>query len=117
MRRRWAKIALGLTFVLITGEFDMSIGYTASFCGMLTAMHFGGSVGERAGVLVLIVLVGAGVGLLNGLVVAKLGVNALVGTLGVGSLVVGLNYLITNGVPVSSSPASIFLRDLAAICS
>ena len=104
-------IALGLTFVLIAGEFDMSIGYTASFCGMLTATHFAGSLGARLGVLVVIVLVGAGVGLVNGLVVAKLGVNALVGTLGVGSLVVGLNYLITKGVPISLKPSGVGLVD------
>ncbi len=94
-------IALGLTFVLIAGEFDMSIGYTASFCGMLTAMHYGGSAGTRILMLLIVLLVGAAIGIVNGIVVAKLGVNALVGTLGVGSLVVGLNYLITNGVPVS----------------
>ncbi|GAA0268044.1 ABC transporter permease [Cryptosporangium japonicum] len=94
-------IALGLTVVLMVGEFDLSVGYVASLAGVLTAALYSGS-GANKVLMVLVVLgVGALVGLINGLVVTKLGVNALVGTLGVGSLVVGVNYIVTEGTPQS----------------
>jgi len=105
-------IALGLTVVLTVGEFDMSIGYTASFAGMLMADNFSGGVGHKLFAIVLVVAVGALVGLLNGLVVAKLGVNALVGTLGVGSLVVGVNYLLTDGSPILLDPSGVGLTKI-----
>jgi len=97
-------IALGLTMVLAVGEFDMSIGFVASLAGMLTAQHFAGGFVNNVFALLIVLLAGALVGLVNGLVVAKLGVNALVGTLGVGSLVVGVNYLLTEGTPILLDP-------------
>jgi ribose transport system permease protein len=95
-----AVIALGLTWVLIVGEFDLSIGYTASLAGILVAMEYDGSPVRKAVVIVGVLAVGALIGIANGLVVTKLGVNALVGTLGVGSLAIGVNYLLTAGVPL-----------------
>lgn len=98
-------IALGLTVVLIVGEFDMSIGFVASFAAMLVAQNFQGNGLEQGVVLLLVLAVGAVVGLANGLIVTKLGVNALVATLGVGSLVVGINYVITGGAPIVLAPS------------
>ena len=105
-------IGLGLTIVLMVGEFDLSVGYTASLAGVATAALFGGSVPNKALMLVLILAVGAVVGLLNGLVVTKLGVNALVATLGVGSLVIGVNYIVTEGTPQSLDDSGIGLLQI-----
>ena len=94
-------IALGLTVVLMVGEFDLSVGYVASLAGVLTAALYSGSGGHKVLMVAAVIGVGALVGLVNGLVVTKLGVNALVGTLGVGSLVVGINFIVTEGTPQS----------------
>ncbi|TFD61498.1 ABC transporter permease [Cryobacterium suzukii] len=94
-------IALGLTIILLVGEFDLSIGYNASLAGVLTASLYSGPLIQKVLVLLLVIAVGALIGFLNGIIVTKLGVNALVATLGVGSLVVGANYLVTRGSPLT----------------
>jgi len=96
-----ALIAMGLTFPLVAGEFDLSIGYTGSFCGVVAGwlmVHSGASIpiAILAGMAV-----GAVVGLINGLIVTKLGVNALVATLGVGTMVIGINFSVSDGLPVT----------------
>ncbi|MDT8298677.1 MAG: ABC transporter permease, partial [Spirochaetaceae bacterium] len=50
----------------------------------------------------IVILVGAAIGVVNGLIITKLKVNAVVATLGTGSIVVGLNYAYAQGVPIAS---------------
>ncbi len=80
-------IAAGLTIALIVNEFDLSVGYIATASGMLTAgvaQTYG-----MAGGSVAAVLLGIGVGLVNGLVVTRLGVSAFIATLAVGQVLAG----------------------------
>jgi len=96
-----AIIAIGLTFALVSGEFDLSIGNAASLAAVVSCtlmVDHGISIPLA---LLVAVLVGLVMGLINGLVVTKLNVNALVATLGVGSLAVGVNFAIANGQPVT----------------
>jgi len=99
-----AIIAAGLTIVLVVGEFDMSIGYTASLAGVLVT----GLIANQGVSLVLAILLtiaAAGtVGTINGLLVTKAGVNAVVATLGVGTVVVGLSFGYTAGTPILQVP-------------
>jgi ribose transport system permease protein len=93
-----AVIAIGMTFVIVGGGFDLSVGSTVALAGCIAAMimaKFGIAAGVLAGVVA-----GAGVGLANGLIVAKLGVNPFITTLGTMVLVRGLVYLVTGGAPV-----------------
>jgi ribose transport system permease protein len=46
-----------------------------------------------------VVLIGALIGLFNGVLVTQLRVNALIATLGTGSLLVGINYAYSSGIP------------------
>jgi ribose transport system permease protein len=96
-----AIIAMGLTFPLVAGEFDLSVGYTASLCGVVSCtLMIESGFGIPAAFLVA-VAIGAAIGLANGLVVTRIGVNALVATLGVGTIVVGINYAVAGGLPVT----------------
>ncbi len=95
-----AIIAMGLTFALVTGEFDLSIGNVASLSGVVCLSTM---VNQDIGIvaaLVLAVAIGALVGLVNGLVVTLLNVNALVATLGIGTVAVGVNYAVAGGTPI-----------------
>jgi ribose transport system permease protein len=95
-----AIVSMGLTFVLAAGDFDLSIGYVTSFCGVLAAgfIQWDGLAIPIA--IVLVMAVGALIGLTNGLIVTRIGVNPLITTLGVGTIVVGINYALTGGDPV-----------------
>jgi ribose transport system permease protein len=89
-------LALGLTVVLVSGDFDLSIGATLGFSGMLTAAL---DVNHRWPVgLAVAVALGAGllIGLVNAALVVVLGVDAFIATLGLGTLVSGVSYALTN---------------------
>jgi ribose transport system permease protein len=93
-----AVIAIGMTFVIIGGGFDLSVGSTVALAGCIAAMlivKFGVAVGVLAGIAA-----GGAVGLANGVIIAKLGVNPFITTLGTMVLVRGVVYLITGGTPV-----------------
>src|SRR5438034_10162424 len=68
-----AVIAIGMTFVIVGGGFDLSVGSTAALAGCIAAMvmlEAGIAAGVVAGILA-----GAAVGLANGLVIAFLNGN------------------------------------------
>jgi ribose transport system permease protein len=93
-----AVIAIGMTFVIIGGGFDLSVGSTVALAGCIAAMmivKFGVAVGVASGIAA-----GVAVGLANGVIIAKLGVNPFITTLGTMVLVRGIVYLITGGAPV-----------------
>lgn len=103
-----AIIASGLTVVLVVGEFDLSIGYVASLAGVLvTGLMAKQGLPMLIAILVTLV-VGTSVGVINGLVVTKARVNAVVATLGVGTVVVGMSYGYTSGSPIVAVPDSFF---------
>lgn len=94
-----AIIACAVTLVLVAGEFDLSIGYVASLAGVLST-----GLMTRQGIpmiiaIVIAIAVGGMIGVINGLLVAKAGVNAVVATLGVGTVVVGCSFGYSAGAP------------------
>jgi ribose transport system permease protein len=94
-----AVIAMGMTFVVVGGGFDLSVGSTVALAGCvagMTMLKFGIAAGVAAGIAA-----GAAVGMVNGLVVAMLGVNPFITTLGTMVLVRGVVFLITGGAPVA----------------
>ena len=103
-----AIIAGGMTFPLVVGEFDLSIGYQASLAGVIVV---GLQVNQHLPVwvaIVLVLLMGLTIGAVNGVLVTKLGVNALIATLGTGTVLIGLTYGYTGGIPVALPPGSSF---------
>jgi len=93
-----AVIAMGMTFVIVGGGFDLSVGSTVALAGCVAAMLLpagGVALGVVGGIAA-----GALVGLLNGVVIAVLGVNPFITTLGTMVLVRGVVFLITGGAPI-----------------
>jgi ribose transport system permease protein len=93
-----AVIAMGMTFVIVGGGFDLSVGSTAALSGCVAAMLMPAG-GVTLGVLSGIVA-GAVVGFANGFVIAMLGVNPFITTLGTMVLVRGVVFIITGGAPI-----------------
>ncbi len=94
-----AIVATGLTFALVVGEFDLSIGYMASFANVLVVGFLANQGAPIPVAIALALLAGALLGLINGTIITKLGVNALITTLGSGTIVVGLNYAYSGSIP------------------
>ena len=105
-----AIIAMGLTFPLVAGDFDLSIGYVGSCGGVIACSLMVSSGFSIAAAFAVAVAFGAVVGMINGLIVTRIGVNPLVATLGVGTLVVGINYAIGGGTPVAVTNPLPFLN-------
>ena len=103
-------IAGGLTLAVIIGELDLSIGMAASLHGILVT---GLIVQNQMPIPVAIAIViglGALVGLVNGLIVTKLRVNSVIGTLGVGTILTGLAFAYSSGVPIVAGVPEAFLQ-------
>ncbi len=99
-----AIIACGLTLVLVVGEMDLSIGYNASLSGVLVTGLMANQGVPLAIAILITVAVGAVIGAINGALVTKARVNAVVATLGVGTVLIGLSFGYTAGSPIISVP-------------
>ncbi|MFD1149632.1 ABC transporter permease [Saccharothrix hoggarensis] len=88
-----AVIALGMTFVIITGGIDLSVGSVYALGGVLAA--YGSQWGFLAALLLPLVVCGL-IGLLNGLLVAKTGMAPFIVTLATLLLARGLLLAITS---------------------
>ena len=79
----YALIAMGVTFVLLLGEIDLSIGFVSGVGGVLTAILLtpDGSVLPTPLVLAIVLGAGLAIGTLHGLIITKVGVPSFVVTL------------------------------------
>jgi len=101
-------LALGSIFVIITAGIDLSVGSVVGFAGVLAAAALTSGTVLRllgpAGAAVLAALVGIGVGalvgLVNGGIVARLGVAPFIVTLAMMTAARGAARLVTGGVPI-----------------
>ncbi|WP_159498544.1 ABC transporter permease [Microbacterium sp. 18062] len=89
--------AIGLTFVVVAGGIDLSIGSVALLTGTAVALLVAG-IGDQAWLAVVAALaIGAVAGLLNGAVVALARVPSFIVTLGTLSFFAGLALTLTGG--------------------
>src|SRR5246127_4610137 len=93
-----AVTGLGMTFAIAMGGFDLSVGSVQ----VLTAIVFASLFSMVAPPLAILgaVLTGLAIGLLNGVLISKLGLPAFVVTFGIMSIVRGVALLVTQGQSV-----------------
>jgi D-xylose transport system permease protein len=80
----YTTIAMGIVFVLLLGEIDLSIGYVSGVAGVIVALLTlpGGKYEYAAGpALAISLLAGLAIGVLQGLIITKVGVPSFVVTL------------------------------------
>lgn len=105
-------IAIGMTFVILTGGIDLSVGSMVAMTSVITIFvqpYFGSGVG-----IVVAILACAATGLINGLLVTRVGVSPFVTTLGTMTLVKGVALAISNSHTKSGiDPVFAELADLS----
>ena len=90
-------LSVGLTFVLLVGGFDLSIGGVLALSGVCVAKLLEQGVGTY-GSMILVILGGIAVGIIfNGIPIAKFGANFFMITLGVSFATRGIALVMTNG--------------------
>ena len=97
--------SIGATIVIISGGFDLSVGSVMAASGMLAAFVINQGQSNLVGV-VLALMLGCGIGLLNGFVIGYIQINPLIATLAMLSIVRGLAYIISGGDAVVVSNSS-----------
>jgi ribose transport system permease protein len=103
-----AVVALATIVPLIGGNFDLSVGATAVLADIVAGAAMSHHHASIAFAIVLALAFGATIGLVNGLIVAKAGVNALIATLGSATVIQGLVQWYTNGLPIATGiPSSL----------
>ncbi|MFV0450637.1 MAG: ABC transporter permease [Propioniciclava sp.] len=95
-------VACGMLLMILLGGFDLSVGAVGAASSVLAAWAMS-SYGIGWGVLAGLV-VGLIVGLGNGLLIAHIGINPFVVTLGTQVLVTGVVFVMTNAAPVYGVP-------------
>lgn len=95
-------IALGMTFVIVAGSIDLSVGAIVALSALAAAMT-SSTLGAAA--IVPACLTGLACGLLNGIVIAKGKVPSFIVTLGAMVIYRGIVLLFTHGAPVSIEDA------------
>jgi len=96
-----AIMAVGMTLVILTSGIDLSVGSLLALSGAVAASVVGLEVNALVAVAAALA-VGAGVGAVTGLIVAKGKVQAFIATLVMMLLLRGVTMVYTNGSPIST---------------
>lgn len=107
-----ALLASGLVYVIILGGIDISVGSIVGLSGVLASwigLHFFPNMGIFTAILVSVgigLVVGATIGAVNGIMIAKFKVVPMIATLAMLSVARGIAYIISGGQPVYGLPNS-----------
>jgi len=97
-------IAVGMTFVILTGGIDLSVGSTVAFCGLLLGIFIVNlKLPIWTGIMVAIAA-GTFIGFTNGIFISFLNLPPFIATLGMMSIVRGAAFSVTGGQPVFTYP-------------
>ena len=105
-----ALLSAGLTYVIILGGIDISVGSVASLAGVISCMiglkfpemNLWGSI---AIIILTAVVVGGLCGFFNGIMITQFNVVPMICTLATMTMLRGLTYIVTGGVAVFGLPS------------
>jgi L-arabinose transport system permease protein len=100
-------VACSMLFCLAAGDFDLSVGSVVAAAGVIAAVVMNGTGSVAAGVGAALGF-GLATGLVNGFVVARLGINALITTLASMQVVRGLAFIVSGGSAVGIAAEPFF---------
>lgn len=98
-------VAIGMTFVILTGGIDLSVGSVAGLSGIVLGLalhHFSIPVAIGLGVLA-----GAGLGLVSGILIGRFGLAAFVVTLGMMAIARSLAYIFSGATSITQLPEAL----------
>lgn len=110
-----AILAVGQTFVIITGGIDLSVGAVVGFCTVIAAMMINAGWPIWAAVAVTL-LCGVAIGLFHGFGIVRMGLPPFIITLATLTALRGIGLLMTNGnsISIKSDSFQAFARGLVA---
>ena len=106
-----AIVAVGMTYVILSGGIDLSVGSLVALSGVVLGLMLQGNQTSMFVAVAAALAVGAGCGLINGALVSWGGLPPFIVTLGTMSIARGTALLVTEGRPISGFDAG--FRSLA----
>lgn len=95
-----ACLAFGMTFAIITGGIDLSVGSILALSGTLSAGFIAFNNMPVAQAVILAIVIGTALGLFNGFVIAKTTIPPFIVTLAMMQIARGAAYIYSNGQPI-----------------
>lgn len=99
-------MSIGMTFLIVNGDMDLSIGSAFAVCAMVGGTLFKFEMCSPTIAFLVMLLVGAGLGAINGLMVTRVGIPSFIVTLGTMKIYRSFAYAISGGTSVSVFPES-----------
>jgi ribose transport system permease protein len=103
-----AIVGIGQSLVILSGGINLSVGSIVSFVGIEMGLLLVSGMPIPVAI-VIILLIGCGIGLVTGLIIAYGNVPSFIVTLGMMSMLTGATLLANNGNPVSGLPPAFSL--------
>ena len=97
----WGILSIGVSLLMISGEFDLSVGSVFTLCTLIYAILWLKMGVDPLLSLVMILILGAVLGLINGIVTLYIGIPSIITTLGTMYLWRGIALVICGGLPIS----------------
>ncbi len=102
--------AMAQTIVILTRGFDLSLGFTVSLASVVSAMVMTSVGGAELAIplgLLTALSIGIVVGAVNGSLIAGVGINPMITTLGTANIVAALASTVSGGFPVTGVPTAL----------
>jgi ribose transport system permease protein len=96
-----AVCSMGMMIIVLIGQLDLSVGSSQALIGIISVYALNATGNVFFSILAALVA-GVLVGLANGLLVIKAGINSLIATLGTMAIIRGLSYVSTNGISIQA---------------
>ncbi|HYA49203.1 MAG TPA: substrate-binding domain-containing protein [Burkholderiales bacterium] len=96
-------MVIGMTIVIVCGAFDMSVGSSMAFCGLVAALVLQSHLPMWLAVAAALAA-GTAVGWVNGTIVTRLRINPFITTLGMMSILRGVVQVVTRSAPPTGFP-------------
>lgn len=97
-----AVLAIAMLPPLISGRFDVSVGANMTVCAIACASVMSKHGWPLFPAILFALVLGSGIGIVNGAIVAYFGVNSIIGTIGTATVMGGAIQAYTKGIPVST---------------
>lgn len=102
-------IGIGQSLLLLVGELDLSVGKIASLCGILAGIMMVNYGINAYLALSIALMLGLVFGMINGTLITKLRLNAMVATIGMQGVYGGVNLVLTKGKAITGIPENIYM--------
>ena len=100
----WGIASVGMTFVILLGDIDLATGSIITFVNVMCAYLMVNMGMGMVPAAIITLIVATLVGFINGFMVSKIGIPALIATFATQTALAGISLIICNGQPINGFP-------------